>query len=163
MAVTLVNLTTLATTIGGPEPVNATLKATYWAGYDPITRVVGDDVIFPDPIVLTFTDGVPAEAIEMEPTAGVACVKWELDTATSERYTRYTTIPGSGPVDFGDLPVVDPHSYTPVYSTLDEVDAAREATESYLAANPLWLPMGQAVYDALLVKDPDVLYVITGP
>lgn len=164
---TLVNIALLATKLGGAGPVNGTLTATYWAGYSPAVQVEDENVILPDPIKVTITNGVPASPINMDPTFGLACVQWIFDTDASEPYVAYTSIPDVASVDFGDLPLVDKFSYVPATVTSTPVEATQayivQEVQAYLAAHPLYVLLTQTAYNAIASPTPGLLYVITGP
>lgn len=113
---TLINLTSLQTALDAPEPIlNGAIAVTYWAGSGPFVNIDGASVTFPSPIRVAITNGVPAAPIELTPTGGVCCVRWQIASATEPiAVTRFTEIPDTGPVDFGDLPAVNPLTFSPV-------------------------------------------------
>lgn len=114
---TLVNLTALSTMLGEPGLVGeGYLRLTYWAGNAPYIDVDGDSVTFPAPIELAIADGATESALDVAPTGGVCCVRWDIRANQGGLLTRYTTIPDTGPVDFGNLPTVDPATFAPAES-----------------------------------------------
>mgnify|MGYP005823025791 CR=1 FL=1 len=115
MVVTVVNLRGLATALEAPVPIeNGTITVTYWAGSKPYINVAGADVTFPARIAVRITDGEPVAPLDLTPTGDVCCVRWDIGVAKGgHRFVRYTTIPEDGPVDFGDLEVVDRNPLTP--------------------------------------------------
>lgn len=115
---TLVDLDALETALGLPEPLlDGLVTVTYWAGRRPFVNVEGADVIFPTPIRVRIVDGEPVTPMDLDPTGTVCCVKWVVSSVTGSTVTRYTTVPDSGPVSFGDLPVVNPVTFTPITPT----------------------------------------------
>lgn len=113
---TLINLTSLQTALDAPEPIlNGAVAVTYWAGSGPFVNIDGASVTFPSPIRVAIVDGVPTAPLELTPTGGVCCVRWQIASTTDPiTVTRFTTIPDTGPVDFGDLPPVNPLTFSPV-------------------------------------------------
>lgn len=117
---TVVNLTALETLLEQAGPITrGEVTATYWAGRKPFVNVAGAAVTFPAPIVVSIVDGVPSASLDMVPTGDVSCVKWEIRSFGGGRAPepRYTLIPGTGPVNFGDLERVDPTTLTPLDPT----------------------------------------------
>lgn len=113
---TSINLRGLETLLGAPGPISRGLvEATYWAGNAPVTVVTGADVVFPPPIRVDIVDGVPVESLDLVPTGGVCCVRWLVRSFNGgPRVIRFTSVPDDGPVDFGDLPIVDPATFLPL-------------------------------------------------
>lgn len=108
----VIDLSGLQTALGAPEPIlSGYVKATYWAGGGPVTRVDGAEVVFPTPIRVALVDGAPVVPLDLPATDGSCCVEWEIYGGS--RFTRYTTIPAT-PAAFGDLPVVDPSTFLPL-------------------------------------------------
>lgn len=156
---TVVNLTALETLLDAPGDIErGYVDATYWAGPGPYIGVDGDDVTFSPTIRVAITDGAPVVPLDMVPTAGLCCVKWRIGSLNGGFVlTRFTSIPDTGPVDFGDLPVVNPHTFAPA-SNPTIVDTIR--TE-LLDGHRLEV-VTQAEYDLIPIPRPDdVLYVIT--
>lgn len=116
---TVVNLTALETLLGGPGPVGrGHASFTYWAGSRPFVNVAGAQVIFPSTIVVDIVDGAPVVDIDLPPTGGVCCVRARVARVGSAGVVdRFVTVPDAGPVDFADLPVVDPELFAPVVVT----------------------------------------------
>lgn len=143
---TQVVLQAVATSLGGHEPIlHGAVTATYWAGSGPYISVVGDEVRFPAPITVAIMDGAPAAVLDMVPTEGLCCVRWDvLDKVHGGRYRVFTSIPDTTSVDFGDLPIVDPTSFAPVdvtptlIQTIDSRvgEAVPDAVADYLQENP---------------------------
>lgn len=125
---TLVNLTSLQTALESPEPIlNGAISVTYWAGAGPFVNIDGATITFPNPIRAAIAGGEPLVPLELTPTGGLCCVRWEISSfADRNTVTRYTTIPDVGAVDFGDLPIVDPDTFetTVIPPTLAETIAA---------------------------------------
>lgn len=116
---TLVNVNALVSALGGPDPAGGTVTATYWAGWKAAVLVDGDEIIFPKPMTTAIVSGQPVEPLELDPTLGFACVKWEFRITGAKPYVVYTTIPALPTVDFGELPLVDHMTFEP-----NEVDLA---------------------------------------
>lgn len=147
---TVVNLAGLERLLGTPGPIAAgEVRAEYWAGGGPLVAVDGASVVFPTPIVVAIVAGAPETPLDMEPTNGVCCVRWVIATENGSSYLeRFTSIPSSGPVDFGDLPEVDPATFAPVDPTptlvrtidirIEEYlgDGIAQEVADYLADNP---------------------------
>lgn len=111
---TVINITGLERLLGAPGPIaTGTIQVTYWAGGRAYVAVDGATVTFPKPVVVRIVDGDPAETIDLDPTNDVCCVKWVV-SANGYNLSRYTSIPDTGPIDFGDLEDVDPALFTPV-------------------------------------------------
>lgn len=156
---TVVTLTGLERLLGAPGPIDAgEIEATYWAGASPFISVDGADVTFPPAITVAIVAGAPAVELDMEPTAGECCVRWVVRSSNGGfTLVRYTTIPASGPVDFGALPVVNPATFAPASdpSMLDTI-------QSQLLDGLTLRKVTQAEYDLIPEPRPtDVLYVIT--
>lgn len=114
---TVVNLRGLATTLGGAQNLTkGAVQVTAWAATGPYIAVQGADVTFPHTIIVPIVDGVPATPVDLEPTDGRFCWRWEvIDSVRGNRLPpRFTTVPANGPVDFGDLQDVDPTTLSPV-------------------------------------------------
>lgn len=129
---TVIVLTALETVLGSPVPVKSgSVTAQYWAGSRAFKNVDGAEVTFPSTITVPIVDGAPVSPVDLQPTAGVCSVRWRI-TGAGFSVTRYTSIPVTGPVDFGDLPVVDPYLFAPVSPTPTLADyiatVAAEAT-----------------------------------
>lgn len=133
---TLVNIETLRTSLVGNTGVNATLTATYWSGYAPYVQVNGEDVVFPVPITVQFVAGVEATPIDMVPTDGLSCVRWQISSPVSPAtLDLYTSVPNQPNIDFGALPVVDRGSFV-----VNE--------ESIAGWSQAWLELQAAVVEA---------------
>lgn len=159
---TLVNLTALETLLDAPGPIErGVVAATYWAGNGPFLDVEGAAVTFPRPIRVGIVDGAPESSLEMTPTGGVCCVRWQIGSATDPTsLTRFTTIPDTGPVDFGDLPTVNPLTFAPTAepTLLEAIGAAvAPAVQDYLTANP---PSGAT--DPEVVRDTIATALVAG-
>ena len=128
---TVVNLTALETALELVSPVaRGEITATYWAGTRPFVNVAGAAVTFPAPIRVPITEGQAETTLDMIPTGDTSCVRWEIESFNGgAKVTRYTSIPDAGPVDFGNLPVVNPGTFEP------------EATQTVIEA------ITQIVYD----------------
>jgi hypothetical protein len=114
---TVVNVTALRTLLGSPGPIpRGSVIVDYWAGSSPYTAVDGDTVTFPATITVPIVDGELEEPLELEPTGGLCCAR-VMVLAPGRSITRFVEIPDVGPVDFGDLPVVDPVAFVPVAPT----------------------------------------------
>lgn len=114
MVVTVVNLRGLATALEAPVPIeNGTVTVTYWAGAKPYVNVAGADVTFPARIAVRLEDGEPVAPLDLTPTGDVCCVRWDITAKGGHRFVRYTNVPDEGPVDFGDLEVVDRSLFVP--------------------------------------------------
>lgn len=120
---TVVNVETLGRKLVAADGIPATATLTYWAGYYPAVEVEDENIIFPTPITVTFSAGVPTATVDLEPSVR-ACVQWRFNVPGVSEWTVYTMIPENGPVDFEDLPVVDPHTLVPS----DDAQAAWDAT-----------------------------------
>lgn len=154
---TLVNLTAEETVLGGFAAVSSgVVTATYWAGQVPYTTVQGADVRFPAKITVQIRDGQPVEPVELVPTRGMCCVRWKISDLRSGRsLSRYTEIPDAGPVDFGDLPVVDPATYQPADPTPTLLETINAQVAAYLVENPAASPEEiAAAVEAYLVAHP---------
>lgn len=154
---TLVNLSLLETILGGYEPVTSgAVEATYWAGRGPYQAVVGEDVRFPATLKVV-TSGEPV-SMDMVPTGGVCCVRWNVRNRRSgATVTRYTSIPDVPVVAFGDLVDVDPLTFEPSEAgraaweaTLAEV----QALAGQVAANTVTATLDPADDDVLLITFP---------
>jgi hypothetical protein len=164
---TVVILTALETLLEQAGPiVRGEIVATYWAGRRSFVQVSGEDVIFPAPIRVTIVDGFPVEPLDMVPTAGACCVRWDIRSAGDGgglAKPRYTSIPDAGPVDFGDLPQVDPNTFTPVVDVPSAQDlvaqaqatvvASGEAVEAAEAATAAVAPVLDVITDGRLSED----------
>ena len=89
-----------------------------WNGSGPASRLSGQDYI-PDTILRTaIVNGQPAEPLDILPTDGTFCIRWTVVATGADHsetpLVRFTTIPPSGEVNFGDLPDVDPSTYSPL-------------------------------------------------
>lgn len=150
---TVVNLVGLETLLGVSGPIDAALvQMTYWAGTGAFTGVDDEDVTFPPSMRVEIVNGDPVVELSLVPTTAECCLRWEIWTPGHQHVLlRYTSIPASGPpVDFGDLPVVDPASFVPVSPTptlIQTIDARiaevgvpeeqiAEAVSDYLTDNP---------------------------
>lgn len=135
---TIVNLSAEETVLGGFSKIPlGTVTASYWSGNGPFTSVEGSDIRFPSEIRIRIIDGIPESVLDMEPTRGVCCVRWKIkDQYTGRSVTRYTIIPDQDEIDFGDLPVVDPTSFTPIHTQPSLVETIDQRVAEYLAENP---------------------------
>lgn len=115
---TLIDLSALHVALGAPEPLEqGSITVDYWAGSREYVGVEGSSVLFPRQIRVDIVAGQPLEALDLAPTDASRCVKWVIrdeSGGTTRTLTRYTTIPPTGPIAFGDLPVVDPFTFVPV-------------------------------------------------
>lgn len=154
---TVVSLVALHTVLGTPEPIAAcTVTITYWADREPFVNVDGDEVTFPSPIVVLVEDGAPTGAVDLKPTESHCCVQWAFKYG-SQSFTRYTSIPSSGPVAFGDLPVVDPATFATASPTATQL----ETIKALLLSGYTLQRVTQAEFDAIPLPRPgDVLYVV---
>lgn len=122
---TLVNISLLETILGGFGPVTSgKIRVTYWAGSAPYLGVVDEEVRFPSTITVDAAGG--HASVDLVPTGGVCCVRWEITDARNRMLIRHTTIPDVPVVAFGDLVDVDPLTFEPS-------DAGRAAWEATLA------------------------------
>lgn len=156
----VVKLTALETLLEAPGPIGrGSVTVTYWAGAEEFRGVDGDEVTFSPPIVVDIEDGEPVDEIDLEPTRGVCCVRWEIRSFNGPfSLVRFTSIPDDvDEVAFGDLPVVDPTSYEPA----DVPATVLDTVQSELLDGIRLQRITQDAYDALPEHDPDVLYVIT--
>lgn len=134
---TVINITGLEQVLGAPGPVAAgVIRAQHWAGIRPYIGVAGAEVTFPKPVVVRIVDGDPEEPVDISPTVDVCCVKWTIN-ADGFRVVRYTTIPDDGPVDFGDLDVVDPATFAPAAVTPTLQATIDASVAAYLSQHPL--------------------------
>lgn len=157
---TVVQLTALETVLGAAEPISrGDVTITYWAGIRPFVNVVGSEVTFPAPIRVPIVDGAPVGTIDLVPTGGVCCVRWDVRSFNGRLALppRYTSIPANGPVDFGDLSVVDPATFAPADDP-SIIDTLRgQLFDGFARLERIT----QSDYDLIPTPDPDVLYVIT--
>ncbi|WP_194385200.1 hypothetical protein [Microbacterium luteum] len=115
---TVINLTALQRLLGAPGPVKSGhVEAMYWAGDRPYTKVDGQTITFPAPVSLPIVDGAPSSPIDLEPSGEDCCVRWTIRGGNYQLPVRFTSIPDEGPVDFDDLPIVDPTLFAPVELT----------------------------------------------
>ena len=141
---TVVNITALETLLGAPGPISTgVITARYWAGGTGYIGVTGADVTFPQPISVQIVDGEPATTVDLTPTGDVCCVKWTVASFTGHLLTRYTSIPDTGPVDFGDLTVVDPRSFAPNPGPPSLLALIDERIALYMETNPLYPSDGE--------------------
>lgn len=126
---TLITIDALQTLLGAHGPLGrGTIEAQYWAGDAPHVTIEGTNVVFPVPIVVPIRSGQPTRPLDIPPTGGDSCVRWEIRSGIGRQLLliRYTTIPATGPIEFGDLTDVDPNSY-------QRSDTALAAWEAVLA------------------------------
>lgn len=137
---TIINLETLATELSGPVAATSLVTFQYWAGDKPYVSVAGDEVIFPKMIRVNLNDGTTPPELDLIPTSVYNCLKVSIfyDGFTE---SRYVSIPGTGPVDFGDLLQVDPDTLEASNTTLSawvatlaQVESARDAAISAATA-----------------------------
>lgn len=129
---TVVTLEALETAFGGPVEVSSgTVTAQYWAGTGPVTKIDGERVIFPREMRAKITDGRPVDPLDLIPTRGVRCVRWEITTAQGTRVKFYTEIPDVVTIGIGDLQQVDPVTFEPT----GDVVAAWEAVVAAVQAD----------------------------
>ena len=105
---TQILLTTLADALGGAVPADATLTATATR-----PRTDGDTVTDNTPVTVQLTDGVPAEAVELDPSGPDWCWHLRLQMPAG-RIDRWVVVPAVGPVEWGDLVDIDPGTLSPV-------------------------------------------------
>src|SRR5690606_9399910 len=111
--------------LGGFGPVTSgKVRVTYWAGRAPYLGVVDEEVRFTSTISVDAAGG--HASVDLVPTGGVCCVRWEITDARNRMLIRHTTIPDAPVVAFGDLVDVDPTTFEPS-------DAGRAAWEATLA------------------------------
>lgn len=130
---TVITIETLAAALGlpGAAAVDATISCVPWAGRRPAIRVDGAEVIVPDVISLTVTDGVLSDPFELLPNDGTWC--WRITVATRNprsSLVRFVTVPASGPVDFGALTQVDPTTFVATDETVTAWEAAVSTVNS---------------------------------
>lgn len=129
---TVVTLEALETAFGGPVEVSSgTVTAQYWAGTGPVTKIDGERVIFPREMRAKITDGRPVDPLDLIPTRGLRCVRWEITTAQGTRVKFYTEIPDVVTIGIGDLQQVDPVTFEPT----GDVVAAWEAVVAAVQAD----------------------------
>ncbi len=148
---TVILLEALETILGGTGPVNGTVTARYWAGTGPVIRVEGEKVIFPGTVRVRICDGEPVQILDLPATDGTVCVQWVIESE-GRRFRRYTTVPDTGPVPFGGLPVVDPASFIPVDPTPTLVELIDQRIEQHSKTSDITIDP----------DNPDVLLVTTG-
>ena len=109
---TLVSLRSLEAVLGERRAITTLVQATYWAGRNPALRIDGSDIIFSGSGETLLAN---SGSIELEPTDGTFCVRWVITdtTQTFPPIELYTSIPPTGPVEFGDLVQVDRYSFVP--------------------------------------------------
>lgn len=140
---TVVNLSGFETLLGVPGPITSgEVRAEYWAGYQPFTKVTGDVVTFPAPIIVPIVDGAPTATIELEGTGGISCVKWTIRSFDNpaQKLVRYTTVPSSGTVNFGDLPVVNRMDFVPEAPTQTLVETIQAEIASRIPVDTVMYP-----------------------
>ena len=110
---TVVNLTVDETALGGPVGTDGRVIVEYVAGSRGYIQVDGDRVVLPKPVTVRFTDGVFDAPLDLEPTRGVCAAAFVIRVDSGRSLRRVVEIPETGPVDFGDLVVVDPDAFAP--------------------------------------------------
>lgn len=160
---TIVRLTALERMLGvAGRLTSARVSVEYWAGAGPYLAVDGPTVTFPAPITVPIVDGAPVVPLDLEPWG---CVRWRI-TGNGYRLVRYTAIPETGPVDFGDLVDVDPATFEQVVvpesvaqmvtrlvsEAVPEIPTADvgAAVAAYLAAHPVDTGVTPAALDAAI-------------
>lgn len=157
---TVVNLNLRETALGTPGPIDeGDISVEYWAGDGPYIAVSEDDVTFPPPIVVAVVAGVPAETLNLPATDENCCVRWVIRSyAGGLPLTRFTSIPSDGPVDFAELPIVDPRTFDVVPPTSSQL----ATIQSLLLDGLTFQRVTQSEYDAIPTPRPtNVLYFIT--
>lgn len=122
----VINLTTLQDILGGTIPVTATVTAIASRATRSLPRVAGEQIIFPQQIVVKIVKGVPEQVLEL--TTLPPNYYWELDVfhAGDAPYRLNVVVPaGEGPFAFSELIVVDPTTAIP--------DAGTAAAAAYSA------------------------------
>lgn len=159
---TVVDLSALQATLGAPTPITrGQVTVEYLVASDLLVTVDGPEVTFHPGVTVQIVDGAPVTVVDLPPTGGVSCVRWRiLSYVGGNSFTRFTSIPDTGPVDFGDLPVVDPMSFGPIDPTptlLDTIRSVAVTSDDIRTAQKI----SQADYDLIPTPRPgDVLYVI---
>lgn len=100
------------TSDGFVEITGGTVTAQYWAGGAPYIAVDSDGVVFPAYMTVPVVDGQLTTVLDLTPTNEFCCVRWDVQYGL-HHLTRYTLVPETGPVDFGDLVDVDPNTLVP--------------------------------------------------
>lgn len=141
----VINLTALETLLEAPGPITrGEFTLDYWAGRSAVTRVDGSDVVFPSTIRVGIVDGEPVEPIDVPATGEDVCARVSVRTFRGGRpVVRYVTIPDVGPVDFGDLPLVDPDSFGPTPQPPSLIQLIDQRIALYLETNPLYPSDGE--------------------
>jgi hypothetical protein len=122
-----VNISAVQTMLGTPGPVvSGKVSVDYWAGSKPYIGVEGAAVTFPSTITVQIVDGELAEPLDLVPTGGVCCVRVVI-RAAGKYLSRFVEIPDTGPVDFGDMPEVDPVAFAPVTPTTTLLQQIQDA------------------------------------
>jgi hypothetical protein len=122
----IINLTTLQDTLGGAAPVSAIVTAVAARASKNIPRVVGQQVIFPQDVVVKIISGVPQSDLNLATLP--AGYYWELDVfhAGDAPYRLNVIVPeGDGPFDFEDLIEVVPETALP--------DTSQDVYQAWLA------------------------------
>ena len=110
---TVVNLTVDETALGGPVGAQGRVTVEYVAGSSRYVSVEGDRVVLPKPVTVRFTAGVLTDPLDLEPTRDVCAAVFVIRPDSGRSLRRVVEIPETGPVDFGDLVVVDPDLFAP--------------------------------------------------
>ncbi|WP_442575856.1 hypothetical protein ACSBPH_01515 [Microbacterium sp. F51-2R] len=136
---TVINLTALERLLEAPGPIaEGEVTVDYWAGRGPVTVVDGADVVFPSRIRVGIVDGVLVAPLDVPGTGGVACARVRVASKKGPAVTRFVEIPDVGPVDFGDLVVVDPVSFAPTPQPPSLIALIDQRIALFLESNPLY-------------------------
>jgi hypothetical protein len=136
---TRVDLSAVAREFGDvPVDAVATVRVQGWAGARPAATVDGAAVVFSPRNEVIVQGGTPGQAIDLVPTDGTFCYRWDVSmrSGSLKLPTRYTLVPTSGPVAFGDLVDVDPESFEPTEDAVTAWEAAIETAEGLVAGIP---------------------------
>lgn len=112
----------------GDAPVDAvaTVRVQGWAGAGPAASVDGAAVVFSPRNEVIVQGGVPGQAIDLPPTDGTFCYRWDVSmrSGSLKLPTRYTLVPESGHVVFGELVQVSPEDFQPTPDVVAAWEAA---------------------------------------
>lgn len=146
MSTTKVKLGVAARGFGGRlRGANARVTILAVSGSKPAVTIVDSQILFAEKGQILFRDSLTDFIVELEPTTGVFCYKWLIETDLANPFVLYTAVPASAEViDFGDLQEVDPRTYAPTqsvvtawYSVLlevaDKLDSIRQIDEEVVS------------------------------